>query len=228
MDIRWCVYWPGQAAHWPGRSEDELMMAMPVIGSDVANPGSVQFALRRKHLLARVATDVDSVRRADALLLPGVGAFARAMAVLNEHGLVDSIRAAAADGVPVMGICLGMQLLAEESEEFGRHEGLGLIPGRVVRMDPRQSGERVPNIGWCDVTAAPGAILYREVEPGTAFYFVHSYVLECRTPSDVAASIRFGGREVTVAVQRGNIHGAQFHPEKSQDAGLSVLAAFAP
>jgi glutamine amidotransferase len=201
-------------------------MTLTIIDSGVANLGSVQAALRRIGLPARVATDVDSVRRADALLLPGVGAFARAMAVLNEHGLVDSIRAAAADGVPVMGICLGMQLLAEESEEFGRHEGLGLIPGRVVRLESRQSGERVPNIGWCDVTPAPDAILYREVEPGTAFYFVHSYVLECRTPSDVAASIRFGGREVTVAVQRGNIHGAQFHPEKSQDSGLSVLAAF--
>jgi imidazole glycerol-phosphate synthase subunit HisH len=203
------------------------MMAMTVIDSGVANLGSVQSALRRIGLPARVVTDADSVRRADALLLPGVGAFAGAMAVLNERGLVDSIRAAAADGVPVMGICLGMQLLAEESEEFGRHEGIGLIPGRVVRLDSRQSGERVPNIGWCDVTPAADAILYREVEPGTAFYFVHSYALECRTPSDVAASIRFGGRKVTVAVQHGNIHGAQFHPEKSQDAGLSVLAAFA-
>jgi glutamine amidotransferase len=201
-------------------------MTLTIIDSGVANLGSVLAALRRIGVPARVATDVDTVRRAEALLLPGVGAFAGAMAVLNERGLVDPIRAAAADGVPVMGICLGMQLLAEESEEFGRHEGLGLIPGRAVRLEPRQSGERVPNIGWCDVTPAPDALLYREVEPGTAFYFVHSYVLECRTPSDVAASIRFGGREVAVAVQRGNIHGAQFHPEKSQDAGLSVLAAF--
>ncbi len=199
-------------------------MTLTIIDSGVANLGSVQAALGRIGVPAQVVTDADSVRRADALLLPGVGAFARAMAALNEHGLVEPIRAAAADGVPVIGICLGMQLLAEESEEFGHHEGLGLIPGRVLRLEPRQSGERIPNIGWCDVT--PDALLYREVEPGTAFYFVHSYVLECRTPSDVAASIRFGGREVTVAVQRGNIHGAQFHPEKSQDAGLSVLAAF--
>ena len=202
-------------------------MTLSIIDSGVANLGSVQAALRRIGVPARVAADVDSVRRADALLLPGVGAFAGAMAVLNERGLVDPIRAAAADGVPVIGICLGMQLLAEESEEFGRHEGLGLIPGKAVRLEPRLSGERVPNIGWCDVIPAPDAILYREVDPGTAFFFVHSYVLECRSPSDVAATIRFGGREVAVAVQRDNIHGAQFHPEKSQDAGLSVLAAFA-
>ena len=201
-------------------------MTLSIIDSGVANLGSVQAALRRIGVPARVVADADSIRRADALLLPGVGAFAGAMAVLSERSLVDPIRAAAADGVPVMGICLGMQLLAEESEEFGRHEGLGLIPGKAVRLEPRLSGERVPNIGWCDVTPAPDALLYREVAPGTAFYFVHSYVLECRTPSDVAASIRFGGREVTVAVQHGNIHGAQFHPEKSQDAGLSVLAAF--
>jgi glutamine amidotransferase len=202
------------------------MGMMTIIDSGVANLGSVQAALRRIGLPARVVTDGDSVRRADALLLPGVGAFAGAMAVLKERGLVGPIRAAAADGVPVMGICLGMQLLAEESEEFGCHEGIGLIPGRVVRLDPRQTGERVPNIGWCDVTPTPDAALYRDVAPGASFYFVHSYVIECRAPSDVAASIRFGDRPVTVAVQRGNIHGAQFHPEKSQDAGLSVLAAF--
>src|SRR5580693_1252577 len=128
MDIGWYgLLEPEQAAHWPGRLKDDAM-TLTIIDSGVANLGSVQAALRRIGLPARVATDVDSVRRADALLLPGVGAFARAMAVLNEHGLVDSIRAAAADGVPVMGICLGMQLLAEESEEFGRHEGIGLIP----------------------------------------------------------------------------------------------------
>jgi len=161
-----------------------------------------------------------------AVLLPGVGAFANAMAQLDSRDLAGPIRAAAADGVPVLGICLGMQLLAEESEEFGRHEGLGLIPGSVVRLSPRLAGERVPNIGWCDVTPALDAALYREVVPGTSFYFVHSFVLDCREASDVAATIRFGDGPVTVAVQRGNIHGAQFHPEKSQDAGLSVLAAF--
>src|SRR5829696_303481 len=119
-------------------------MTLTIIDSGVANLGSVQAALRRIGVPARVVTDADSIRRADALLLPGVGAFAGAMAVLSERSLVDPIRAAAADGVPVMGICLGMQLLAEESEEFGRHEGLGLISGKAVRLEPRLSGERVP------------------------------------------------------------------------------------
>ena len=119
-------------------------MTLTIIDSGVANLGSVQAALRRIGVPARVVTDADSVRRADALLLPGVGAFAGAMAVLNERGLVDPIRAAAADGVPVMGICLGMQLLAEESEEFGRHEGLGLIPGRVVRLERGRAASACP------------------------------------------------------------------------------------
>ena len=152
-----CLVAPGQACKTPEFVTIVLhatyyAMTLTIIDSGVANLGSVQAALRRIGVPARVVTDADAIRRADALLLPGVGAFAGAMAVLNERSLVDPIRAAAADGVPVMGICLGMQLLAEESEEFGRHEGLGLIPGRVVRLESRLSGERVPNIGWCDVT----------------------------------------------------------------------------
>lgn len=198
-----------------------------IADSGVANLGSVEAAFRRIGVPTKVVADGEAIRRADAVVLPGVGAFADAMAALNERQLIEPIRAAAADGVPVMGICLGMQLLAEESAEFGRHEGLGLIPGNVVRLDPAGLGERVPNIGWCDVTPAPHAKLYRDVPPGTAFYFVHSYVLACRSPADVAATIRFGGQPVVVAVERENIHGAQFHPEKSQDAGLSVLSVFA-
>jgi len=198
-----------------------------IVDSGVANLGSVEAAFRRIGIQGRVTADGRAVRCAAAVLLPGVGSFADAMATLLERQLVEPIRAAAADGVPVMGICLGMQLLAEQSEEFGCHEGLGLIPGRVVRLNPSRPSERVPNIGWCDVTPAPNAALYREVARGTAFYFVHSYHLDCCDPADVAATIRFGGGTVAAAVQRGNVHGAQFHPEKSQDGGLAVLAAFA-
>jgi glutamine amidotransferase len=197
-----------------------------IIDSGVANLGSVEAAFRRIGVPARVVSDSGSVERAGALVLPGVGAFADAMAELHARSLVEPIRAAAARGVPLMGICLGMQLLAEESNEFGRHAGLGLIPGRIVRLEPSHPRERVPNIGWCDLTPNSDARLYRNVECGTAFYFVHSYVFHCADPADVAATIRFGDRPVVAAVQRGNIHGAQFHPEKSQDAGLAVLAAF--
>jgi imidazole glycerol-phosphate synthase subunit HisH len=198
-----------------------------VIDSGVANLGSVLAAFARIGAPARVSADPAVVATAPALLLPGVGAFADAMAALRRHNLVEPIRAVAKSGRPVLGVCLGMQLLADESDEFGRHEGLGLIPGRVVRLEPKHAGERVPNIGWCDVTPGGRASLYREVAPGASFYFVHSYHLLCRDPADVAATIRFGAGDVAIAVERGNIHGAQFHPEKSQDAGLSVLSAFA-
>ena len=198
-----------------------------VIDSGIANIGSVMSAMRRIGAPARVTTDAAEVRDATALLLPGVGAFADGMASLERHGLVAPIRAAAAAGVPVLGICLGMQLLAEVSEEFGEHRGLGLVPGRVVRLEPATAGERVPNIGWCDVEPRPGVALFDGAAPGTAFYFVHSYHLRCGEPADAAATIRFGGGPVTVAVDRANVAGVQFHPEKSQDAGLAVLAAFA-
>jgi glutamine amidotransferase len=197
-----------------------------IIDSGVANLGSVKAAFQRIGVPVRVVSDGGSVERAEALVLPGVGAFADAMAELRERNLVEPIRAAAARGTPLMGICLGMQLLAEESNEFGRHAGLGLIPGRVVRLEPSHPCERVPNIGWCDLAPTSDARLYRNVKSGTAFYFVHSYVFQCTDPADVAATIRFGDRPVVAVVQRGNIHGAQFHPEKSQDAGLAVLAAF--
>lgn len=197
-----------------------------VIDSGIANIGSVMSAMRRIGAAAEVTTDAAAVRRASALLLPGVGAFADGMASLERRGLVKPICDAGGAGTPILGICLGMQLLAEVSEEFGEHAGLGVLPGRVVRLQPA-GADRVPNIGWCDVDPVKASPLFRDVAPGTAFYFAHSYHLVCGEPQDAVAAIRFGGRHVTAAVERGNVFGAQFHPEKSQDAGLTMLAAFA-
>jgi glutamine amidotransferase len=129
-------------------------------------------------------------------------------------------------GVPILGICLGMQQLAESSEEFGRHEGLGLIRGEVVRLQPSQPGERVPNIGWCDVATSAGSRLFGRISSGGAFYFMHSYRLACTEARDVAGTIVFGGTPACAAVERGNIFGVQFHPEKSQDLGLHCLYNF--
>jgi imidazole glycerol-phosphate synthase subunit HisH len=197
-----------------------------IVDSGVSNLGSVQAALRRVGAPGEVTTDGEVVRRADAVVLPGVGAFGDAMTALRERKLVEPIRAAAADGIPILGVCLGMQLLADQSEEFGWHEGIGLIPGQVVRLEPRAAGERVPNMGWCDVTPGPDAVLFRNVAHAAAFYFVHSYRFACQNPSDIAATISYGGGHVAAAVQHKNVHGVQFHPEKSQDAGLEVLAEF--
>lgn len=198
-----------------------------VVNSGIANIGSVLNAFRRIGAPVSVTTDAAGVHAASALVLPGVGAFADGMDSLRRHGLVQPIRDAAARGTPILGICLGMQLLADQSEEFGRHEGLGLIHGRVVRLEPNGPGQRVPNIGWCDMTIAPKARLFQQLGASSSFYFVHSYHLVCADPADVVATLAFGSATLTAAVERGNVFGAQFHPEKSQDAGLSLLASFA-
>ncbi|MCA1998189.1 MAG: imidazole glycerol phosphate synthase subunit HisH [Hyphomicrobiales bacterium] len=198
-----------------------------IIDSGIANIGSVLSALRRIEAPAETTRQPEMVARAQALLLPGVGAFGDGMASLEQNGLVDPIRRAAARGVPVLGICLGMQLLAEGSDEFGAHAGLGLVSGRAIRLQPQRPGERVPNIGWCDIRPRPEARLFKGIPPGASVYFAHSYHVVCHRDEDVAAEMAYGNGRITVAIERGRVFGAQFHPEKSQDAGLAMLAAFA-
>ena len=198
-------------------------MSAVLVDMQISNLASVRQALKRIGVPELPRAARDNVAGADAVLLPGVGAFGDGMASLREQGLLEPIRRAARAGVPVFGICLGMQLLADESEEFGKHEGLGLVPGRV-RMLPAVPGFRVPNIGWCDVTAKPASRLFPSGS-GTCYY-VHSFHLEPKDPAVVSATIDFGGKKVAVAIEAGNLFGAQFHPEKSQDDGLGVLAAF--
>jgi len=196
-----------------------------VIDLGISNIGSVLRAFQRVGSTPALLDDARAVAAAQAIVLPGVGAFGDGMAALQARGLAVPLQEAAQAGKPILGFCLGMQLLADSSEEYGQHRGLGLIPGKVVRLVP-VAGERVPNIGWCDVSARPGARLFRETPAGTPFYFVHSYHLQCADAGDAAATIDFGRTPVTVAVEHGNIFGLQCHPEKSQDAGLGVLDAF--
>jgi glutamine amidotransferase len=198
-----------------------------IIDSGIANIGSVVAAYRRLGIATTTTTDPKTVATASALVLPGVGAFADGMDNLRQKDLVQPILDAAAAGVPILGICLGMQLLAEVSEEFGEHEGLGLILGRVIPLQPAQANERVPNIGWCDVTLNPQLSLFQGMGTSQTFYFVHSYYLNCSDSRHVVATIPFGEAMVTVAVAHRNIFGVQFHPEKSQDAGLQLLNQFA-
>jgi len=197
-------------------------MTIAIVNPGIGNHASILAALRRVGAGSTLVTnDPAEVRRASAVILPGVGAFAPAMQVLQEAGLVPALEDVVASGRPMLGICLGMQLLARQSEEHGNHAGLGLIEGRVVRLTPSEAGTRIPHIGWADATAKPAARL-----PLTgSFYHVHSYHMLADT-ADVAATITYGGQEVVVAVQRNALFGVQFHPEKSQDAGLDVLAAF--
>ena len=196
-----------------------------IVDMKIGNIGSVVSGFRRVGQEPVVTDDPADVARADRLVLPGVGAFGDGMASLREKRLVEPLRRHVLERrLPLLGICLGMQLLTERGEEHGKHEGLGVLPGGSVRLAPRND-LRVPNIGWCDVAPRDGAHLF----PGNgreAFYFAHGYHVACADPANVAATIDYGG-EIAAAVERGTVFGVQFHPEKSQDAGLDVLARFA-
>jgi glutamine amidotransferase len=200
------------------------MPELVMVDMGISNLGSVVEAFRRAGAPPlKVSREPEALDDAQAVVLPGVGAFGDGMAALRERGLVEPIRRHAASGRPLFGICVGMQLLSERSEEHGDHEGLGLIPGRTIRLTPSEPALRVPNMGWCDVTAN-GAAFFADAED-RAFYFAHSYRVVPEDESDIAATIDYGG-EVAAAVARGAVFGVQFHPEKSQDAGLEVLASF--
>jgi glutamine amidotransferase len=194
---------------------------------------SVARALEHVGATARLSHDAAEIENAERLLLPGVGAFADGMQGLREHGLIEPIRRYAAAGRPLLGICLGMQMLASVSEEFGEHEGLGLIPGRVLSVpsqDVDGSTQKIPHIGWADLSpATPGGwagTMFEGTREGTSVYLVHSFHFE---PSDAAhrlADCFYGGHRITAAVRSGRTIGCQFHPEKSGEAGLSLLSAF--
>lgn len=174
-----------------------------------------------------VTGDPDLLRKADKLFLPGVGAFADAAEKLRQSGLDVVIKEETAKGKPLMGICLGMQLLFEKSYEFGEYEGLGLIPGRVVPMDGVIPAElKIPHIGWNALLFPEGERhpLLKTVQDGDCVYFVHSfYATDC--DASVIANTEYGAT-LTAAVAKGNVFGCQFHPEKSGAVGLEILRTF--
>ncbi len=170
-----------------------------------------------------VSGDPAQLSQADRLVLPGVGAFGDAAEKLRRSGLEKFVKEAAAKGTPLLGICLGMQLLFEESLEYGCHKGLGLLPGRVVRMEP--AGLKIPHIGWNSLEKRGSGKLLGSIQEGDFVYFVHSYhAVGC---GDSLAAVTDYGMTVTAAVERGNVMGCQFHPEKSGPVGLAILQAFA-
>jgi imidazole glycerol-phosphate synthase subunit HisH len=190
-----------------------------------SNIGSLLRAFRLVGVTPAPVRAPADLASATAILLPGVGAFGYAKAWLDQHGLSDAIRAKVAGGTPILGICLGMQLLAEYSDEGGGHAGLGLIPGHVRLLASEDVEYRVPNIGWCDVRILRNGALFPTDKVRT-LYHVHSYYLDGVAPEHVTGVIEFAGSEVAVAVESGNVFGVQFHPEKSQNEGLEVIAAF--
>ena len=173
----------------------------------------------------------DDIARADKLVLPGVGAFGACADELKQRGLWEPVRAAAEAGTPLLGVCVGMQLLFDASEEMGEHAGLGLLPGRVVRFDRARGTEngrplKVPHMGWNTVRATRPHPLFDGLADEAHFYFVHSYHAAPADAADILGETEYGER-FPADVQRGNVAGVQFHPEKSQAAGLRLLRNFA-
>lgn len=205
-----------------------------IIDYGLSNLLSVQHAFAHFGAETLLTNKPEDVLAADALVLPGVGAFKDGMDGLAKLGLIEPIRQKAAAGTPLLGICLGMQMLFDESDEFGLHKGLGLIPGRVEKipaLDADGDPQRVPHISWNGLWPAGGRTDFAgtalaSVTPGQECYFVHSYEAKPTNEADRLADTRYGGRAVCAAAAHGSVLGCQFHPEKSGPVGLGILEGF--
>ena len=207
-------------------------MKVSIIDYGLSNLLSVRRAAEYCGAQVELVQTPEAVLAAPRLILPGVGAFEDGMNGLAALGLIEPIRQKAAEGTPLLGICLGMQMLFDESDEFGRHQGLGLIPGRVERIpavDTSGVPQRVPNIGWRPLVPAHGSFAgtaLQNVPAGGECYCVHSYEAKPKNEADRLADSPYGGRSICAAALRGSVMGTQFHPEKSGPVGLSILKAF--
>ena len=201
-------------------------MEVGIIDYGMGNLRNVQKALEHIGIHARISASPDSLAAANGLVLPGVGAFGDAMRNLRAADLVGLIQERVAAGVPLLGICLGMQLLFESSTEMGRHEGLGILAGHVVRFS---GAHKVPHIGWNQLDVNPEGAqdpILRGIPDHSYAYFVHSYYVVPAKPACVLTTTAYGV-DFASMVGLGNVYGAQFHPEKSQEVGLRVLENFA-
>jgi glutamine amidotransferase len=189
-----------------------------IVDYGVGNVRSVERALVQVGAEPKLTADPDDLERADGLVLPGVGAFAPALDKLTQSGLGRRVVDLAGNGKPVLGVCLGYQLLFDESMEHGRHQGLGLLAGRVVEVT---GSERLPVIGWCRVSRSNDSVLWQGIKDRSYFYFVHSF-----TPEESTASIAWSEHSPAAAAARANVMGTQFHPEKSGPDGLRVYKNF--
>lgn len=200
-----------------------------IIDYDMGNLKSVAKAFEKVGAPARVTRDPGVIMDASHVVLPGVGAFRDCIKHLDEFNLISPILKSVKEGKPFLGICLGMQLLFDESMEFGRHQGLGLIKGSVVRFPAATDSSglelKVPHMGWNDIKMSKGSALMKGIHDGAYFYFVHSYYT---APADASVTLTTTGYglEFTSAIEKDNIMACQFHPEKSQRVGLKLLKNF--
>lgn len=205
-----------------------------IIDYGIGNLFSVRRAFEHCGATVVVTSDLEKILAAQRLVLPGVGAFADGMRGLSDRGLDKGIRSYADSGRPLLGICLGMQMLSNVSEEFGEHQGLCIIPGRVTSIsgiDHQGNPYKVPHVGWADLqskiyeTAWKGTIL-DGLHPGDAVYLTHSFEVKPDNPTHLLAYCNYGGKEITAAISKENIYGVQFHPEKSGPVGLKIINNF--
>jgi glutamine amidotransferase len=210
------------------------MRNVAIIDYGLGNLLSVERAFEHCGANAVISPDPDFIRRSSHVVLPGVGAITNAMESLSRDGLDEVVKEVAQAGTPLMGICLGMQMLLEESEEFGLTRTLGLIPGRVIPVPntaPDGTSVKIPNIGWYGLRIGEADVpwtgtVLEDVQPGEAVYFVHSFMASAADHRHHLADCVYGGNTVTAVVMRDNVVGCQFHPEKSGDVGLRILKRF--
>ena len=203
-----------------------MSVDVAIVDYGLGNLRSVEGAVERLGKHAVVTSDPNTLARAVRLILPGVGAFGDGMRNLRERGLVEPLNRLVVDEHrPVLGICLGAQLMARESDEFGSHEGLGWIKGSVRKIQPDDASLRVPHVGWNALVPVSESRLFEGLPEEPLFYFVHSFHIACDEPGLVRGEVEYGGR-MTAVFERDNVYGTQFHPEKSQLAGLTLLGNF--
>ncbi len=195
-----------------------------LIDYDAGNLRSVEKALEALGETPVITRDKDELLKADKVILPGVGSFGDAMGKLEQYGLVDVIHEIVRKGTPLLGICLGLQLLFESSEESPGVKGLSILPGKILRL-PDQPGYKIPHMGWNSLDIREGTRLFAGIGQGSYVYFVHSYYLKAEDEEIVAASTEYTAH-IHAAVERGNVFACQFHPEKSSAVGLKILKNF--
>ena len=204
-----------------------------IIDYDAGNIKSVEKAVEHLGEKAVITRDRDAILKSDRIILPGVGAFGDAMDKIRTYGLEDVIRKAVEGGTPFLGICLGLQLIFESSEESPGVKGLGLLPGKILRI-PEAPGLKIPHMGWNSIEICRNAEqkeekkrkLFKGIEGAPYVYFVHSYYLHAEHEEDVGATCEYGGTLIHAAVEHDNICACQFHPEKSSTIGLRILKNF--
>lgn len=195
-----------------------------IVDYDAGNIKSVEKALQFLGQEPVVTRDKETLLQAEKVIVPGVGAFGDAMGKMHQYGLVEVLREIAAKGTPLLGICLGLQLFFESSEETPGVEGLGLLPGKIVRI-PDKEGFKIPHMGWNSIQINPASRLLKGIEEGAYVYFVHSYYLQAENEADVAATTDYVVN-IHAAAEHENIFATQFHPEKSGEIGLRILKNF--